>query len=134
MPETTESELVVLGAGPGGYAAAFLAADRGKQVTLIDARPRPGGVCLHAGCIPSKALLHAARVITEATREAGSWGLHFQPPQIDLAKLRGRKGKIVDDMANSLAFLAKQRKVTYRATRATFADEQTLALEDGSQI
>src|SRR5947207_5202962 len=103
MSET--AELVVLGAGPGGYAAAFLAADRGKQVTLIDARPKPGGVCLHCGCIPSKALLHAARVLTEATREAGAWGLHFQPPKIDLDQLRARKTKIVDDMANGLAFL-----------------------------
>ena len=78
MAENVETDLVVLGAGPGGYAAAFLAADLGMRVALVDAAPKPGGVCLHCGCIPSKALLHAARVITEA-HEAGSWGLHFQP-------------------------------------------------------
>src|SRR5262249_23815424 len=109
MAETTESQLVVLGAGPGGYAAAFLAADRGQQVTLIAARPKPGGVCLHAGCIPSKALLHAARVITEATREAGGWGLHFQPPKIDLDRLRARKDRVVDELASGLVHLCKQR-------------------------
>ncbi len=134
MAEITESELVVLGAGPGGYSAAFLAADRGKQVTLIDSRPKPGGVCLHCGCIPSKALLHAARVITEATREADAWGLHFLPPTIDLDQLRARKDRIVDEMASSLAFLAKQRKVTYISSRATFADSQSLRLENGQHI
>lgn len=134
MAETTESELVVLGAGPGGYAAAFLAADRGKQVTLIDARPKPGGVCLHCGCIPSKALLHAARVITEATKEGDSWGLHFQPPRIDLDKLRARKDKVVDELASGLVALCKQRKVTYLATRAEFEDGQTLVLQDGNKV
>src|SRR6516162_8008514 len=95
MAEMTESELVVIGAGPGGYAAAFLAADRGLQVTLIDANPKPGGVCLLRGCIPSKALLHAARLITDA-REATGWGLRFMPPQINLDTLRARKDKIVE--------------------------------------
>src|SRR3989442_11881675 len=90
MPETTDSDLVVLGAGPGGYAAAFLAADRGLKVTLIDAGPKPGGACLHVGCIPSKALLHAARLITDA-REAESWGVRFAAPQIDAGMLRARK-------------------------------------------
>jgi dihydrolipoamide dehydrogenase len=134
MAETTESELVVLGAGPGGYAAAFLAADRGKQVTLIDARPKPGGVCLHCGCIPSKALLHAARVITEATKEAGGWGLQFQPPKIDLDKLRARKDRVIDELAGGLVTLAKQRKVTYVASRAVFEDGQTLALDNGNKV
>src|SRR5437764_11931570 len=72
MPDVTESDLVVLGAGPGGYAAAFLAADRGMKVTLIDAAERPGGVCLFVGCIPSKALLHVARLLFE-TRDAAAW-------------------------------------------------------------
>src|SRR5215468_8956604 len=106
MAEVTESELVVLGAGTGGYAAAFLAADKGMQVTLVDANPRPGGVCLLVGCIPSKALLHAARFVTEA-QEAASWGLRFDRPQIDLAALRGRKDKIVDTLTGSLAELCK---------------------------
>src|SRR5262245_13213661 len=102
MAEVTESELVVIGAGPGGYAAAFLAADRGLQVTLIDPGAKPGGVCLHVGCIPSKALLHAARLITDA-HEAGSWGIHFPAPRIDVAALRARKEKVVDTLASHLA-------------------------------
>src|SRR2546423_8526668 len=122
MAETVDTDLVVLGAGPGGYAAAFLAADQGLRVTLIDDRPKPGGVCLHCGCIPSKALLHAARVLTEATREAGAWGLHFQPPKIDLDQLRARKNKVVDELASGLVALCKQRKVTYVSSRAIFED------------
>src|SRR5206468_11862259 len=110
MPDVTESDLVVLGAGPGGYAAAFLAADKGMQVTLIDAGAKPGGVCLHYGCIPSKALLHAAHLITDA-QDAADWGIKFAPPQVDLASLRGKKDKIVSGMAKALENLAKQRKV-----------------------
>src|SRR5438105_9190228 len=94
MAESIEADLVVLGAGPGGYAAAFLAADKGMQVTLIDARPKPGGVCLLEGCIPSKALLHAAHLITDA-RDAAEWGLKFAAPKIDLDTLRAKKDKIV---------------------------------------
>ena len=82
-----DTELVVLGGGPGGYAAAFLAADRGLEVTLVDAAPKPGGTCLHVGCIPSKALLHAAHLIT-AAREAGAFGISFASPKIDLDALR----------------------------------------------
>src|SRR6516162_8296710 len=104
MAENVETDVVVVGAGPGGYAAAFLAADLGMRVALVDAASKPGGVCLHCGCIPSKALLHAARLITEA-HEAGSWGLHFQPPKIDLPALRARKDKIVDTMSTNLAEL-----------------------------
>jgi dihydrolipoamide dehydrogenase len=133
MAETTESELVVLGAGPGGYAAAFLAADRGLQVTLIDAGAKPGGVCLHRGCIPSKALLHAARLITDA-READGWGLHFQPPKIDLDALRARKEKVVDSLASHLAKSCKDRKVNYVQTRAVFEDPSTLRLDNGGLL
>src|SRR5215831_12414873 len=97
MADPVENELIVLGAGPGGYAAAFLAADKGMQVTLIDALDKPGGTCLYAGCIPSKALLHAARLITEA-REAGAWGIHFAKPEIDLAALRTQETKIVETL------------------------------------
>src|SRR3954467_1992218 len=104
MAEVLETQLVVLGGGPGGYAAAFLAADRGLQVTLIDARSRPGGTCLHVGCIPSKALLHIAKVITEA-RDAGHIGLTFAPPKIDLAGVRGFAQKVVDKMSGNLASL-----------------------------
>src|SRR5579864_8458668 len=116
-----ETQLVVLGAGPGGYAAAFLAADKGMQVTLIDADEKPGGVCLRRGCIPSKALLHAAKVITEA-REAESWGIKFPAFIIDLATHRDTKNKIVDKLSSQLAELAKRRKVTWLRARANFAD------------
>src|SRR5262249_53414532 len=133
MPNTTETELVVLGAGPGGYAAAFLAADKGMQVTLVDAGAKPGGVCLHSGCIPSKALLHAARLITDA-HEAGSWGLTFAAPKIDLGALRGRKDKVVDTLASSLVELCKRRKVNWVRARATFEDSTTLRLDNGSSV
>jgi dihydrolipoamide dehydrogenase len=128
-----ETELVVLGAGPGGYAAAFLAADRGMQVHMVDAGPKPGGVCLHRGCIPSKALLHAAHIIYQA-HEAASWGLKFAPPEIDLNTLRARKDKIVDTLASHLAKLCTERRVTYHSTRGTFEDAHTLALEAGDKI
>jgi dihydrolipoamide dehydrogenase len=133
MAEMTESELVVIGAGPGGYAAAFLAADRGLHVTLIDANPKPGGVCLLVGCIPSKALLHAARLITDA-REGAGWGLRFAPPEIDVNALRARKDKIVDTLTSHLAKSAKDRKVTYIQTRAAFEDANTLRLDNGDRI
>jgi dihydrolipoamide dehydrogenase len=133
MPDITETQLVVIGAGPGGYAAAFLAADKGMQVTLVDAMPKPGGVCLHHGCIPSKALLHAAELISEA-HEATAWGIKFPKPEIDLDALRARKSKVVDTMASNLAELCKRRKVTYLNTRATFADSHTLQLESGQQL
>ena len=88
MSDTLNTQLVVLGGGPGGYAVAFLAADHGFKVTLIEARERPGGTCLHVGCIPSKAVLHAAKLITDA-REAEHAGLKFAPPQIDINGVRG---------------------------------------------
>ena len=105
-----EVQLLVLGAGPGGYTAAFRAADLGLQVILVERRPTLGGVCLNVGCIPSKALLHAARVIEEA-REMGAHGIEFGPPRVDLGKLRDWKGKVVGKLTGGLAGLAKQRKV-----------------------
>jgi dihydrolipoamide dehydrogenase len=105
-----ETQLLVLGAGPGGYTAAFRAADLGMQVTLVDRWPTLGGVCLNVGCIPSKALLHAARVIDEA-RAMGTHGVTFGNPQIDLAKLREWKGQVVGKLTAGLAGLARQRKV-----------------------
>jgi len=133
MAETLDTDLVVLGAGPGGYAAAFLGADRGLRVALVDDRPKPGGVCLHCGCIPSKALLHAARIIGE-THEAASWGLKFTPPQIDLNTLRARKDKIVDTLASSLASLCQARQVKWIQARGTFEDANTLALDGGGKV
>ena len=88
------TQLCVLGAGPGGYAAAFLAADLGMQVTLVDLEPRLGGVCLLRGCIPSKALLHVAKVMAEA-RQLAEWGVAFGPPTIDVAAVRTRKEKVI---------------------------------------
>src|SRR5262245_60739715 len=131
MPETVSSELVVLGAGPGGYAAAFLAADKGMKVTLIDAAERPGGACLHVGCIPSKALLHVAKLILDA-HDATVCGLQFAPPKIDLNGVRNFEFKIIDTLSKNLLELCKRRKVEYLRGRATFADSQSLRLEDGS--
>jgi dihydrolipoamide dehydrogenase len=110
-PADVEAEVLVLGAGPGGYSAAFRAADLGRKVVLVDARERLGGVCLNIGCIPSKALLHAARVIAE-TREMGEHGLRFAAPEVDLDALRDWKDGVVDKLTGGLAGLARQRKVT----------------------
>ena len=101
----------MLGAGPGGYTAAFRAADLGKKVVLVDRWPSLGGVCLNVGCIPSKALLHAAKVIDE-TRSMGAHGIGFAEPAIDIEKLRGWKDGVVKRLTGGLAGLAKQRKVT----------------------
>ncbi|MEO8008280.1 MAG: FAD-dependent oxidoreductase, partial [Betaproteobacteria bacterium] len=105
------ADVVVLGSGPGGYTAAFRAADLGKQTVLIERYPVLGGVCLNVGCIPSKALLHAARVVAEA-EEMGHFGLAFGKPKIELDKLREWKGSVVEKSIRGLAGLAKQRKVT----------------------
>ena len=125
MTETTD--LVVVGAGPGGYTAAFDAADRGLSVTLVDAWAQPGGVCLHRGCIPSKALLHAAKVLTDA-RDASRWGIGFGPPSIDLAALRLWKTKTVERLTGGLGRLAAQRSVRYVQGRAAFAGSHELAV------
>ncbi|HEY7152637.1 MAG TPA: FAD-dependent oxidoreductase, partial [Gemmataceae bacterium] len=110
MAEVHDTQLLVLGAGPGGYAAAFLAADKGMKVTLIDTRERPGGTCLHVGCIPSKAVLHAAKLITDA-RDAAHIGLTFAPPKIDINGVRGHWMKVVDTLTGNLGRLSKARKV-----------------------
>ncbi|HSQ06520.1 MAG TPA: NAD(P)/FAD-dependent oxidoreductase, partial [Chromatiaceae bacterium] len=104
------AEVAVIGAGPGGYTAAFRAADLGKSVVLIERYPSLGGVCLNVGCIPSKALLHAAAIINEA-REMAHRGVKFGEPQIDLDQLRASKDKVVTKLTGGLTALAKQRKV-----------------------
>src|SRR5512134_1420660 len=96
--ERKQTEVVVVGAGPGGYAAAFYAADLGKKVILVEQDKRLGGVCLNRGCIPSKALLHATHLIS-ATRESGHRGITFATPQIDLAKLRAWKESVLTKLA-----------------------------------
>src|ERR1700692_4600328 len=99
MTETSNLHIAVVGGGPGGYAAAFLAADLGLRVTLVDPEANPGGVCVYRGCIPSKALLHVAKLVEEA-RQAKAWGVDFGDVKIDLAKLRGFKDGIVKRLTN----------------------------------
>jgi dihydrolipoamide dehydrogenase len=125
--------LAVIGAGPGGYTAAFRAADLGLDVTLIERGPTLGGVCLNVGCIPSKALLHAARVIEEA-REMGEHGVAFGEPRLDVASLRKWKNKVVGQLTGGLDTLAKQRKVRVVRGGARFASARELAVErDGAR-
>ena len=124
---SSSTQLVVVGGGPGGYAAAFRAADLGMKVTLVDEEVNPGGVCLYRGCIPSKALLHAARVLTES-HEAAQFGITFQPPKIDIDRLRAWKGEVVGKMTGGLGQLAKQRKVEYIRGRASLVDAHTLSI------
>jgi len=123
-----DTQVVVIGGGPGGYAAAFLAADLGLNVTLVDPEKNPGGVCLYRGCIPSKALLHAAKVISEA-REAKHFGLEFGQPKIDLDKLRNWKNDVVSKLTGGTGQLAKQRKINMIQGMATFVDSNTLKIE-----
>src|SRR5271168_3547817 len=123
--EENKLRVAVVGAGPGGYAAAFLAADLGMQVTVIDPEANPGGVCLYRGCIPSKALLHVAKLIDES-RHAKDWGIDFAPPQIDLSRLRSWKENVVKKLTGGLGVLSKQRKVEYIQGRAAFENSNTL--------
>jgi dihydrolipoamide dehydrogenase len=125
--QASATQLAVIGGGPGGYAAAFLAADLGLGVALIDEEPEPGGVCVYRGCIPSKALLHAARVLTEA-REASNWGIEFQPPRISLDRLRAWKDEVVTKLTGGLGQLVKQRHVEYIRGRASLLDATTLSI------
>jgi dihydrolipoamide dehydrogenase len=130
---TSSTHLAVIGGGPGGYAAAFLAADLGLDVTLIDLELNPGGVCLYRGCIPSKALLHVAKVISES-RQAANWGVSFSEPKIDLAKLRTWKERVVNKLTDGLGQLGRQRKVNYIQGRASFLDAGTLKIENRNGV
>lgn len=120
--------IAVIGAGPGGYAAAFTAADLGMNVTLIDPEKNPGGVCLFRGCIPSKALLHVAKLITE-TKEASHWGIEFGEPKIDIDKLRAFKNKVVAKLTGGLGVLTKQRKINFVQGRASFLTSSKLKID-----
>ncbi|MBX3425965.1 MAG: dihydrolipoyl dehydrogenase [Pirellulales bacterium] len=124
------SQVVVLGGGPGGYAAAFLAADLGMEVTLVESDPRLGGTCLLRGCIPSKALLHVAKVIAEA-REMIEWGVEFGAPKLAVEKMRARKEKVIETLSGGLAQLAKRRNVKRIHATGIFVDSNTLQLEGG---
>src|SRR5258708_32933607 len=112
MPNNTDFNIAVVGGGPGGYAAAFLAADLGMKVTLIEREQNPGGVCLYRGCIPSKALLHVAKLIGES-RHAKNWGIEFGEPKIDIAGLRSFKEAVVNKLTWGLVQIANARKVLY---------------------
>ncbi len=129
MPENLSTDLVVLGGGPGGYAAAFLAADRGIATTLIDAMPKPGGTCLYIGCIPSKTLLHAAHLIG-AAHDAADFGIQFGKPEIDLDKLRAKADKIVEMMTNSLLKGTKDRGINHIVGCGSFVDAHTIQVEN----
>ncbi len=128
-----QAEVLVLGSGPGGYTAAFRAADLGKKVVLVERYPTLGGVCLNVGCIPSKALLHAAKVIAEA-REMGEHGLSFARPEIDLDKLSDWKDGVVGRLTGGLAGLAKQRKVEVVEGLGRFTSSNQLEVETGNGI
>ncbi|MBX7149636.1 dihydrolipoyl dehydrogenase [bacterium] len=120
-----ETDLVVLGAGPGGYAAAFRAADHGLKVMLVDTEANPGGVCLYKGCIPSKALLHAAKVVNEA-RHAKEFGIEFSEPKVDAAKLFSWKNEVVKKLTGGLGQLTKQRKIEFIQGQGSFLNSKTL--------
>jgi dihydrolipoamide dehydrogenase len=134
MSDNQSLNIAVIGGGPGGYAAAFLAADLGMSVTLIDPELNPGGVCLYRGCIPSKALLHVAKLLQES-QQAKDWGIEFGEPKIDLARLRSWKDDVVKKLTGGLGVLSKQRKVKYVQGRAAFENSTTLRVTktDGSE-
>src|SRR6266481_8670577 len=125
MADNTSLHIAVVGGGPGGYAAAFLAADLGLKVTLIDPEVNPGGVCLYRGCIPSKALLHVAKLIEES-EQAKNWGIEFGAPKIDLPKLRAWKEGVVKRLTGGLGQLSKQRKVEFVQGKAAFVNSTTV--------
>src|SRR5207344_3603743 len=121
------TQVVVIGAGPGGYAAAFYAADLGMQVALVDPEANPGGVCLYRGCIPSKALLHVAAVINEA-EHAAAWGVSFGSPKIDVGKVRAFKEQVVFQLTGGVGQVARVRKINYIRGTAAFRDPGSLEI------
>ena len=125
---TMTTDVVVIGAGPGGYAAAFYAADRGKSVVLVERDARLGGVCLNRGCIPSKALLHAAKLIDEA-KESSFRGIHFDAPRLDLNQMRTWKDGVIEKLAGGVRTLAQKRGVEVMEGKAYFEDSRTLRVE-----
>jgi dihydrolipoamide dehydrogenase len=123
------SPLVVLGGGPGGYAAAFLAADEGMDVTIVESEAKLGGTCLLRGCIPSKALLHVAKVMFEVAELGDEWGVQYGDAKIDIDVVRERKNKVISNLTGGLQQLAKRRNVTVIRARGTFENSTTLLLE-----
>jgi dihydrolipoamide dehydrogenase len=124
-----QTEILVVGSGPGGYAAAFRAADLGLDVTMVDPARRPGGVCLYKGCIPSKTLLFLSELIHDAER-AESMGIAFDKPRIDLKALREWKVNVIDSMANGLVSLSNRRGVQLIQGRAQFESSNSVRLHD----
>jgi dihydrolipoamide dehydrogenase len=133
MSNNKKHELVIIGAGPGGYRAAFMAADLGVNVTMIDPEKNPGGLCLYRGCIPSKALLHAAKIIKDANH-AERIGIRYSSPEIDIKKVREWKNQVVTKLTGGLGQLVKAKKFKYIRSKASFADSETLTLENGEKI
>ncbi len=127
------AEVLVLGSGPGGYTAAFRAADLGKAVVMIERHERIGGVCLNVGCIPSKALLHMAQVISDASA-IGAHGVHFAKPKIDIGRIEDWKMGIIDHLADGLKLLAKKRKVTIVRGKARFVSANIIHVDTGDGI
>jgi dihydrolipoamide dehydrogenase len=124
----SQAQLLVIGAGPGGYAAAYYAADLGMSVAMVDTELNPGGVCLYRGCIPSKALLHVADLITEA-RHASAWGITFGEPKIDVAKLRAFKDQVVQKLTSGVGQVGRMRKVNYIRGKATFTSPTAISID-----
>lgn len=125
----SSTQVVIIGAGPGGYAAAFLAADLGLEVTLIDPEENPGGVCLYRGCIPSKSLLHVAKLLAEAG-EASNWGIKYPAPEIDIDRLRSWKEGVVKRLTGGVGQLSRQRKIRYIQGRAIFQSNKKLQISE----
>src|SRR3989338_8245309 len=128
-----QTEVVVLGSGPGGYSAAFRAADLGKKVVLIERNASLGGVCLNVGCIPSKTLLHAARVLDEA-EEIAEYGIEFAKPKIDIKKLLEKKDSVIKKLTGGLAMMAKQRKVEVVTGNAKFKSKNEIVVDDQATV
>ena len=135
MNEAIKTQVVVLGGGPGGYSAAFRAADLGQEVVLIDSQKKLGGVCLNVGCIPSKALLHVAKIIDD-TRSMAAHGVSFGEPEIDLQKIRDWKQSVIDQLTGGLAAMAKMRKVKVVTGYGKFTDANTILVSgaDGESV
>ena len=126
---TQETDLLVIGGGPGGYAAAFRAADLGMDVTMVNMEPRPGGVCLYRGCIPSKTLLYSTELLHDA-RRAKEMGITFSEPKVDINRLREWKDNVIDKLGNGLVELSKRRGVLLVQGKAIFTDPSHVRVQN----
>ena len=127
------TRVVIVGAGPGGYAAAFRAADLGMEVTMIDTEPNPGGVCLYRGCIPSKALLNSTEKFIEFLNHGEEHGIKTGKIELDLSKLMQRKEKIVKQLTNGVRFLFKKNKITHLCGIASFIDKKNIIVRSSEE-